>query len=111
MIRFTTPLQEFIFEEDPQLNFTRIVISYSQKDKIILEKEKSDLEFSEPTGYNQSTYVASFRLTQEETAKFDPDDIVSIQVRVLTVDGNSLPSEIFECSVDDVLKKEVLYEN
>lgn len=46
MIRFTTPRQEFSFSINPQENFNRIVISYAQRGKIIIEKEKSDLTFS-----------------------------------------------------------------
>lgn len=110
MIRYTTPSQEFVFQEDPQINYTRIVISYSQNNEIILEKEKSDLSFFTEEKENDTLYIASFRMTQEETAKFSPLSRVTIQIRVLTEDGNALASVKFECTVEDVLKKEVLYE-
>lgn len=111
MIRFTTPSQEFVFHEDPQVNFNRIVVSYAQRGKIIVEKEKSDLTFEEAKEYGETVYVASFKMTQEETGRFAADVPVMIQVRVLTEDGNSLASDKFERTVDNVLKKEVLYED
>ena len=42
MIRATTPKQVFTFEQNPNI-FEKILITYAQNDKIILEKEKSDL--------------------------------------------------------------------
>lgn len=111
MIRFTTPSQEFVFHEDPRVNFNRIVVSYAQRGKIIVEKEKNDLIFTETKECDETVYVASFKMTQEETGKFTPDVPLVIQVRVLTEDGDSLASDKFEIPVDNVLKKEVLYED
>ena len=111
MIRFTTPVQEFVFDIDPVANFARIVISYAQKGKILFEKEKSDLSFRQSEDGGEPMYIASFMLSQEETGLLSAQSPVAIQVRVLTYENEALASDIFNLSVDDVLKKEVLHAN
>ena len=111
MIRATTPKQIFTFEQDPS-EFTKILITYVQNDKIILEKEKDDLTI-EPV-YNPSEkivgYAAWFRMTQEEANMFlsGPGKQATVQVRVKTSMGEVLASEKKTFSVQDVLNDEVL---
>lgn len=103
--RYTTPIQEFTFHEDPNLNFNKIVIFYAQSGNIILRKEKSDLSINK---IDKNLYIASFKMTQEESSNFKSGVPVIIQVRVLTYDENVLISDDFECSVNDVLGEELL---
>lgn len=48
MFRATTPVHEFIFYEDPS-DYTKILITYTQKKRIIFEKTKDDLTFETRT--------------------------------------------------------------
>ena len=111
MIRATTPKQTFIFDINPD-NFSKILITYAQNDKIILEKTKGDLTIGPVTdAFEQVTgYSAWFRMTQEETNKFEagPGKQVTVQVRVLTIGNEALASEKKTFSVQDVLNDEVL---
>lgn len=111
MIRATTPKHIFIFETDPSL-FQKILISYAQGDKIVMEKTKDNLTmepvmnaFGDLVGYS-----AWFRMTQEETKSFlgGAGKQVTVQVRVLTAANEALASDKKSFSVQDVLNDEVL---
>ena len=108
MIRATTPLQEFTFDEDPS-NFSRILITYAQDEEVILEKEKSDLtitpEYDEEG--NIIDYLASYRMTQEEANLFEAGAI-QVQIRVLTNAGDALAGDKTTIKVEDVLNDVVL---
>jgi hypothetical protein len=52
--------------------------------------------------------TATVKLTQEETLKFDSVQTVSVQVRVLTVGGDALASDIMRTTADRLLENEVL---
>ena len=112
MIRATTPIHSFLFDEDPSL-YDRILITYSQGNIIVLEKQKEDLTV-EPINigdFDQDVaYRAWYRLTQEETKKFSktPGKPIYVQVRVLTSAGEALASEKKLIQVQDVLNDEVL---
>ena len=110
MIRATTPKHTFVFEEDPENTFKTILITYSQNGQIILEKTKDDLEFTSFTENNKELYSASYRLSQEETNKFEskPRNMIDIQIRVLTYEGEALASDKKSIQVQDVLNDEVL---
>ena len=111
MIRVTTPKQVFTFEMDPS-DFVRVLITYAQGDRIVLEKEKSDLHIeSVENAFGKTVgYAAWFRMTQEEANRFiaGPGKQVSVQVRVKTVSGEVLASDKKTFSVQDVLNDEVL---
>ena len=111
MIRATTPKHVFTFERDPSY-FSKILITYSQNDKIVLEKEKQDLNFEPMTNPSNKVvaYSAWFRMTQEEANKFmaGPGKQVQVQVRVLTSDNEALASEKKTFNVQDVLNDEIL---
>lgn len=105
MTRLTTPRQEFQFDTDPS-DFARIQITYNQDGNNILVKEKNDLTIEQT---EDGTWTASFTMTQEETALFDPDgDVVRCQTRILTTQGEALASDIATIKVKDVLNQEVL---
>ena len=111
MIRATTPKHTFIFEQDPQNNFSKILITYSQNGTVIMEKSQDDLEYGTGTDCEGNTvYTASFRMTQEDTKKFSakPKNVVDVQVRALTFSGEALASDKRSISVLDVLNDEVL---
>lgn len=98
--RATTPKQVFTFHIDDMSILDRILITYVQKGKIVLEREKDSLTIEDNTVW--------FRLTQEETLSLRQKIPVEIQVRALTNDGNALASNVFEVSVERVLNEEVL---
>lgn len=108
MIRATTPLQEFTFDEDPS-QFSRILITYAQDEVVILEKGKDDLtiapEYDEAG--NVIDYVASYRMTQEEANLFEAG-AVQVQVRILTSAGDALAGDKATIKVEDVLNDVVL---
>ena len=85
MIRATTPKHIFYFETDPSI-YSRILITYQQNGSTILEKTKEDLTIEEttaPCDVEKTVYAAWFRLTQEETNKFQAGagKQVTVQVR------------------------------
>lgn len=109
MYRATTPKHTFVFDVNPTDTFKTILITYSQDNIIILEKDKSSLTVVETTDCKGNTiYEASLRLTQEETNYFNANKTVSVQVRVFTYNNEALASEKFTVSVKDVLNDEVL---
>ena len=104
MYRATTPTHSFTFDVDPETTFKTILITYAQKDKIIFEKGKSDLSFSEANG----GYVATLTLTQEETNMFKAGDAITVQVRALTYDGEAIAFDKLTMKVSIVLNDKVL---
>ena len=103
MFRATTPLHRFVFDQDPE-QFEKILITYSQYGRTILEKRESDLSFSQP---EEGTFQAAVRLTQKEANLFKAGK-VSIQIRALFPDGSVIASDIITVPVKDVLNDEVL---
>lgn len=111
MIRATTPTHRFFFDVDPEESFQKILITYAQNGQIVLEKHESDLSFESCEDFSgKSVYIASLKLTQEETNLFNakPKGTVSIQVRAITPEGDAVASDISNISVENVLNDEVL---
>ena len=111
MIRATTPKHSFIFDIDPEENFKKILITYSQNGNIIFEKTKEDLTFEQGVScVGETEYIASFRLTQEETKMFTEEGrpTVKVQVRALSYSGEAFASDIKTLAVKSVLNDEVL---
>lgn len=100
MIRATTPTHSFELPFNYEEFVSKILITYKQGDKIVLEKTENDITFD--------GNVVSFEFTQEETLLFDKDIMVDIQVRVLTKGGQSLASQVWHKPIDDVLNDKVL---
>lgn len=112
MIRATTPIHAFIFEEDPS-QYAKILITYAQGNIQVLEKKKDDLVIEEITddfSPQKGQYRAYCRLSQEDTRRFNASICkpIFVQVRVLTEYGESLASEKIKIPVYDVLNDEVL---
>ena len=99
MIRGTTPIHIFEIPFEVSL-LEKIEITYSQKNKIVLQKHKEDVGLS-------GTEI-TLKLTQEETLKFNTTDNVLIQIRVKTTSGEVLANEIILASVSQVLSEEIL---
>lgn len=115
MTRATTPTHCFLFDEDPE-EFTNILITYAQGNKVVLEKHKEDLTIEpiEPEEPEDpcctAAYRAYYRLTQEETNMFSgtPGSQIYVQVRVLTENGTALASEKKLIQLKDVLDDRIL---
>ena len=97
--RGTTPKHIFTIPFDVSL-ISDLRISYGQSGKEIVVKSKKDCTLDEQT----ITVV----LTQEDTFKFDCTKQVQVQVRVLTLGGEALNSDILILDVDQCLNTEVL---
>jgi hypothetical protein len=67
---------------------------------IRLEKKLGDFETTENT--------LTIRLTQEETFLFRSDSQIKVQLRVVTLNGDALASDIFNIFVSECLDNEVL---
>lgn len=95
MVRGTTPKLEFIipFNTDIIMN---LYITFNQVGENVLEKTENDCNFEE------NTIVC--HLTQADTLMFNEKNNVSIQIRIKTIDGESLASNIINESVKKVLK-------
>lgn len=99
MIRGTTPTHIFTLPFETSLVKT-IKIAYYQLGRVILEKTGDDLELS---GCEVTT-----KLTQEDTLAFHCNSDVFIQIRVLTMGGDALASDVIQASVGHCLDGEVL---
>lgn len=107
MRRGTTPILEFSIEDklgrpfDVSTLVNKGVITFKQGSNIVLEKRLSDCDVEEN--------VISFKLSQEETLKFNAGIDVKVQCRFLdTIETNALATDIKIMSVSDVLNEEVL---
>lgn len=110
MIRATTPRHEFLFEDDPD-GFAKMLVTYTQGGKIVLEKDKGDMTFETINGEGGTNWLGWLRLTQEETKLFNDRTSACVQVRVLTTSGNAYASQIFHVCVNQVLNDTVMGNN
>lgn len=101
MIRATTPTIEFILPEGMYENSKEILITFKQADKIILNKNKEDLEKDENSKYH-------IKLTQAETNLFQANIELKIQLRFLSMAGDVCASTIKSVNVKDVLNDQEL---
>lgn len=99
MRRLSTPTHTFTLDIDMMIVKT-IRIVYAQDDSVILVKRGDDVLIDGNT--------VSVRLTQEETRLFSASSTVSIQLDILTTDGDVLHSDIIKTLVQDVLLDEVV---
>lgn len=99
MYRGTTPTHIFNVDIDTSL-VKEVKITYSQRDKEILVKRTADCTIEEGKIIT--------KLSQEDTFLFEYNTIVTIQVRVLTLGGEVLSSELIMASVGKCLDDEVL---
>lgn len=99
MRRLTTPEHRFTLQIDPAV-IDKIRITYAQAGAIVLTKETEDIRLDRN--------VAMVKLTQEETKRFEMGKPVMMQVRILTLGGDALASDIIDDVVFDVLDDEVM---
>lgn len=101
MIRATTPPHYFQFPADKQ--FDKVLITYSQSGKIILEKTENDL-IPSPDGGGWYYYT----LSESETKLFKKG-YCELQVRA-TFDDHAFATDIFVLDVREVLDDQNLLE-
>lgn len=99
MIRGTTPLLEFDIPFDTS-SIAEAFVTLSQNRKVILDKPLSECKCS--------SNKISVRLSQEETLQLDCDCNTEIQVRVRTIEGDALASDIITVRTDRILKDGVI---
>ncbi len=99
MIRGTTPTLEFELPFETSL-LTEAWITFSQSGKTVLDKKLTDCACDDR--------MLSVRLTQEETLALDCGCLTEIQLRVKTLDGNALASDIIKVYTAQILKDGVI---
>lgn len=92
--RYTTPVHTFSVPVDPT-TITLAEIDYAQGGELILTKELSDCELGDG--------CIIVRLTEDDTALFNADEDVKIQLR-LGIGAARLNSAIESVRVEDVLR-------
>lgn len=101
MIRATTPIHTFTIESST-IDLTHaknIRLTYAQKGKKILEKNKSDLVVSDNT--------ISYILSQSDTLLFSEDYPIEIQITVRTKDDVVVKTGIVSIRAERALNIEV----
>lgn len=101
MIRGTTPMLEFTLPFDTSL-IAEMYITITQNGVTMLEKNLSDC--------NCFGTLVSLALTQEDTLRLEqkPHTDGEMQIRVRTVAGEALASNIMSISVGRILKDGVI---
>lgn len=99
MVKGTTPTHTFNVPLDYS-SIKTVKIIYSQRDKEVLVKRTEDCTIE--------SGKISTKLTQDDTFKFECNTIVTIQIRVLTTDGDALASDLIMVNVGKCLDDEVL---
>ena len=99
MFKGTTPTHIFNVSIDTSL-IKEVKITYSQRDKEILVKRTKDCAIESGT--------ITTRLSQEDTFLFEGNMLVTIQLRVLTLGGDALVSELIMTGVGKCIDDEVL---
>lgn len=97
MIRGSTPTHTFNCKLEPDL-IHKVRILYAQNNVLVLKKEDEDCI--------KDGQKISVKLTQEDTLNFK-EGRVEIQLRVLTPNGDSIPSKIHTVDVSKLLENEV----
>ena len=93
----TTPTHTFQLPEELSGKIAKVRVIYNQGDTTVLKKEINGIAGT----------VVSYRLSQEETLKFQPNKPVLLQMRALTLGGDSLVSDVITVSIHQCLENEV----
>lgn len=106
MIRGTTQLHTFFMPFDLS-NIRDIYVTYEQNKQEIVEKNITDVQFD----YQKK--AINVELNQYDTLLFHPytvpgSDIVSIQIRLTTIDGRVMASHVMRTRVYDIIKQGVI---
>ena len=97
--RGTTPTHTLTLPFEKEL-LADLRINYFQDKREVLVKEKKDV--------NISGNDITLTLSQEETFKFEEGKNVFIQLKIKTVNGKVLNSDIIEMRIDKSLDNEVI---
>ena len=98
MRKGTTPTLTFELPfEVAMLSNAKVTIN---QENVQLEKRLADCETTENS--------LTVKLTQEETFLFDCNSRIKVQLRVVTLSGDALASDIFNISVAQCLDEEVI---
>jgi hypothetical protein len=100
MYQGTTPLHTYEIDDLDTTLIKTIKITYTQNEKEILVKRTEDCTITPGK--------ISTKLSQEDTFLFDGDSLVTIQLRILTHEGDALRTDSIILSVDECLDNEVL---
>lgn len=84
----TTPTHTFTLPADMVGTVAKVRVIYKQNGAVVLTRDVDKLDGRD----------AVFKLTQEETLKFSSEAPVSIQLRVLTLAGDALTSNVMVVS-------------
>ena len=93
--RGTTPTLKFMLPFNPAI-FTHFYITFSQDNKIVLEKTITDCIFTENS--------ATIHLTQRDTLGFNAELKVAIQIRCKDQAGEAYASVPIVTSIKEILK-------
>lgn len=99
MIRGTTPRLEFTLPFDVS-QIEKTYITFMQDNTIVLDKTFDDCEAVEN--------MLIVNLTQEETLKLKAGRAVEMQVRVRTISGDALASNIIRVNAERILRDGVI---
>lgn len=99
MIQGTTPTHVFQLSIDTGI-IQQLRITYTQCGKPVIEATEADVDMD--------GQEIRYRLTQEDTLKFDPKAHAELQLKVRISDGNVLASRVMKIPVDRILNTEVL---
>ena len=99
MIQGTTPTNRFNLPFDVS-EVAALRIAYSQKGAVIFTKTEADCTLEGNT--------VTLRLTQEETFKFEGEEVVQIRLRVKQKDGNVKASKPVVSKIEESDDKEVM---
>ena len=99
MQRGTTPTHIFTLPFETNL-CSQIRVIYAQDGKVMFKRDIDSLELQ---GNN-----VIVKLTQQETLSFTTRETIDIQIRVKTLQGDVLASEIFTTRAKRLLEDEVL---
>lgn len=102
MRRLSTPTHRFDMDlpDDVIGAIKTIMITYAQAGTVVLDKRGEDVTIEGRT--------AVTKLTQEDTKKFTSGNRVEMQLRIFTLGGDSIPSNIMTTDCERVLNDEVM---
>lgn len=99
MIRGTTPLLEFTVPFNTA-DLAEAWVTLAQNGEVVVDKQLKDCKV-DPN-------KLSVRLTQEETLRLQASKLTEVQIRVRTIEGEALASNIFAERTDRILKEGVI---
>lgn len=100
MRRGTTPTLTFIFPFEVSGAVKDLRITFVQNDETVLEKKIEDCTLDGEK--------VVLKLTQEDTLKFDENEIVKIQVKFVDYDGGVLASKPINKRCYEIFNEEIL---